>query len=86
MSQESNQSPEQVKNAAKSEESHGGEEKTPSKQQAGVEPSGTQGGNPSTAGPGQTAVHSTTPENALGRLNPSAPEDANVTPGSATVK
>ena len=86
MPQESNQSPKDVNNAAKSEVTVGGEQKTPSKEKAGVEPSGSKGDNPATAGPGQTAVQSTTPENALGRLNPSAPEDANVTPGSATKK
>jgi hypothetical protein len=31
-------------------------------------------------------VHSKTPENARGHLNPSAPEDANITPGSAGKK
>ena len=50
------------------------------------EPSGYYGGNPSTAGPGQTAVRSDTPENALGHLNPSAPGDSNVTPGSTDDK
>jgi hypothetical protein len=42
--------------------------------------SGYRGDNPSTAGPGPTGVKSSTPENAPGRLNPSAPEDANTTP------
>ena len=46
------------------------------------EPSGYKGENPATAGPGKTEVHSTTPENDKGRINPSAPEDANTTPGS----
>ena len=50
--------------------------------QAGAEPSGPKGDNPATAGPGQTAVRSETPENKLGHLNPSAPEDSNTTPGS----
>lgn len=58
--------------------------KTPGSE--GAEPSGYNGGNPSTAGPGQTAVRSGTPENKLGHLNPSAPEDANITPGSTTPK
>ena len=53
---------------------------------AAEEPSGYHGENPSTAGPGQTAVRSDTPENALGHLNPSAPEDSNVTPGSTNDK
>jgi hypothetical protein len=47
-----------------------------------VEPSGYQGNNPATAGLGPTQVNSNTPENASGHLNPSAPEDANTTPGS----
>ena len=87
MTQESNQRPEEIQNAAKHGDVASAPQKTqPSEQKAGVEPSGAKGDNPSTAGPGQTAVHSTTPENALGRLNPSAPEDANVSPGSTTVK
>ena len=51
-----------------------------------TEASGAQGGNPSTAGPGPTAVVSGTPENAQGHLNPSAPEDSNTTPGSTDTK
>jgi hypothetical protein len=58
----------------------------PTAHQAGVTPSGNQGDNPATAGPGKTEVQSKTPENARGHLNPSAPEDANITPGSAGVK
>lgn len=54
--------------------------------EAGAEPSGYRGDNPATAGPGQTAVNSGTPENNAGHLNPSAPEDANVTPGSLPEK
>ncbi len=54
--------------------------------QAKAQPSGYRGDNPSTAGPGQTAVNSATPENKMGHLNPSAPEDANVTPGSTAEK
>jgi hypothetical protein len=53
---------------------------------AGVEPLGPKGDNPGTAGPGPTGVRSETPENAKGRLNPSAPEDANMTPGSTGKK
>ena len=48
----------------------------------GVEPSGHTGGNPATAGPGKTDVKSGTPENKDGHINPSAPEDSNVTPGT----
>ncbi len=59
---------------------------SPTPNQAGVEPSGPHGGNPSTAGPGNTAVRSNTPENRAGHLNPSSPEDANITPGSAGEK
>jgi hypothetical protein len=51
-----------------------------------VEPSGPKGDDPSTAGPGATKVKSKTPENSKGHLNPSAPEDANTTPGSAGEK
>jgi hypothetical protein len=58
----------------------------PATNQSAAEPSGYKGDNPSTAGPGSTEVNSTTPENAKGHLNPSAPEDANVTPGSTTTK
>ena len=43
------------------------------------EPSGYRGENPSTAGPGNTRVTSDTPENASGRLNPSAPADTGTT-------
>jgi hypothetical protein len=59
---------------------------SPTEEQAAVEPSGTKGDNPSTAGLGPTAVRSNTPENRLGHINPSAPEDANITPGSAGEK
>jgi hypothetical protein len=51
-----------------------------------VEPSGPKGDNPATAGPGPTKVQSTTPENRLGHINPSAPEDANTTPGTILEK
>jgi hypothetical protein len=51
-----------------------------------VEPSGPRGDNPATAGPGTTEVQSSTPENRLGHINPSAPEDANTTPGSTYKK
>jgi hypothetical protein len=51
-----------------------------------VEPSGPKGDNPSTAGPGPTKVQTSTPENRLGHINPSAPEDANTTPGTANEK
>jgi hypothetical protein len=55
-------------------------------QQAKAQPSGPKGDNPGTAGPGQTGVRSETPENRLGHLNPSAPEDANTTPGTVGEK
>jgi hypothetical protein len=51
-----------------------------------VQPSGPRGDNPATAGPGPTKVRSATPENLLGRINPSAPEDANTTPGTSSEK
>jgi hypothetical protein len=54
--------------------------------EAAVQPSGPKGDNPGTAGPGPTGVRSETPENAKGRLNPSAPEDSNTTPGSTGEK
>jgi hypothetical protein len=54
--------------------------------QHAVEPSGPKGDNPATAGPGPTKIQSSTPENRLGRINPSAPEDANTTPDTTRVK
>lgn len=53
---------------------------------AKAEPSGYKGDNPSTAGPGKAEVESATPENRLGHLNPSSPEDSNTTPGTTTEK
>jgi len=61
-------------NAPKSDEKHA------------AEPSGPKGDNPATAGPGKTDVQSPTPENRLGHLNPSAPEDSNTTPGTTSEK
>jgi hypothetical protein len=58
----------------------------PGTHEAAVQPSGPRGDNPATAGPGQTGVRSNTPENADGHINPSAPEDANTTPGTAPDK
>lgn len=52
----------------------------------GTEPSGYTGGNPSTAGPGPTKIHSNTPENKDGQINPSAPEDANTTPDASSTQ
>ena len=57
-----------------------------SSDEVGQTPSGPKGDNPGTAGPGKTDVKSKTPENAKGHINPSAPEDANVTPGSIEQK
>ena len=51
-----------------------------------AEPSGYKADNPATAGHGPTAIHSITPENREGKLNPSAPGDAGTTPGSDTTK
>ena len=45
-------------------------------------PSGASGDNSGTAGSGETKVDSATPENAEGRLNPSAPGETGTTPGS----
>lgn len=53
---------------------------TPNSQQAAVQPSGPRGDNPGTAGPGQTAVRSSTPENKAGSINPSAPADTGTVP------
>jgi hypothetical protein len=58
----------------------------PDEKHAGAEPSGPKGDNPSTAGPGKADVKSSTPENRLGHLNPSAPEDSNTTPGTTGEK
>lgn len=58
----------------------------PTSHQTAATPSGPQADNPATAGPGKTDVGSKTPENAKGHLNPSAPEDANTTPGSLAEK
>ncbi len=63
----------------------------PAQNQSAAVPSGPKDDNPATAGPDATDansidVNSTTPGNAKGHLNPSAPEDANVTPGSTTPK
>ena len=51
-----------------------------------AEPSGPKGDNPGTAGPGPSKVKSVTPENRLGHINPSAPEDSNTTPGTVGEK
>lgn len=48
----------------------------------GEEPSGYRGENPSSSGTGNTSVSSDTPENANGRINPSAPGDTGTTPSS----
>jgi hypothetical protein len=63
--------------------------RTPQENATTVEPSGPKGDNPGTAGPdrgGPVPVDSETPENRLGHLNPSAPEDANTTPMTTTIK
>jgi hypothetical protein len=57
-----------------------------SQKQPAVEPSGPRGDNPGTAGPGNIGVNSKTPENRNGHINPSAPEDANTTPGTTAEK
>jgi len=49
---------------------------------AAVTPSGPRTDDPGTAGPGPTRMDSKTPDNQGGHLNPSAPEDANTTPGT----
>jgi hypothetical protein len=55
------------------------EEKVENRKHA-VQPSGYDGKNPATAGPGDTAVRSPTPETKKGEINPSAPNDVNRTP------
>jgi hypothetical protein len=52
-----------------------------SEEGSGAQPSGVDGGNPATAGPGETRVNTSTPENAEKRLNPSAPGETGTTPG-----
>ena len=51
-------------------------------QESKAEPSGYRGDNPSTAGPGSTAVTTNTPENKTGSINPSAPGDTGTTPNT----
>lgn len=61
-------------------------QRLPENSRHAVQPFGPKGDNPATAGPGPTKVRSKTPENRLGHLNPSAPEDANTTPGTTGTK
>jgi hypothetical protein len=61
-------------------------QKPPANSHHAAQPSGPKGDNPATAGPGPTKIQSGTPENRLGHINPSAPEDANTTPGTANEK
>ncbi len=75
----------------RSSQQNGGQDSSSDKEihsgkQPAVEPSGPKGDNPATAGPGRSEVSSKTPENNLGHLNPSAPEDANTTPGTTGKK
>lgn len=49
-------------------------------QNRAAQPSGYDGQNPATAGPGDVAVRSPTPETEKGQINPSAPNDVNRTP------
>ncbi len=51
-----------------------------------VQPSGAQGDNPATAGPGETQVVSETPENRDGQINPSAPNDSTTSADTASGK
>jgi hypothetical protein len=52
----------------------------------GEEASGGEGNSAARGGQGAPLVRSSTSENRQGHMNPSAPEDANVTPGSAGEK
>lgn len=54
-------------------------ENRPEDREHAVQPSGYDGKNPATAGPGDTAVRSPTPETEKGEINPSAPNDVNRT-------
>jgi len=54
----------------------------PQDKKHGATPSGPDGENPATAGPGPTQVQSGMPENRHNALNPSAPNDVNITPGT----
>ncbi len=83
MSSHSQQTPNQ---AAKDQQLNQRTYQPPKDSAHAVEPSGPRGDNPATAGPGPTNVQSTTPENRLGHINPSAPEDANTTPGTTSEK
>ncbi len=56
----------------------------PGKGEAKADASGYRGNNPGTAGSGETHVQSSTPENAAGQLNPSAPGQTGTTPASTT--
>ncbi len=49
---------------------------------AKAQPSGPKGDNPATAGRGTTDAKSNTPENAVGKLDPSAPGETGTTPGT----
>jgi hypothetical protein len=49
---------------------------------AKAQPSGYRGNNPATAGSGETHVESSTPDNAVQQLNPSAPANTGTTPGT----
>lgn len=51
-----------------------------------VQPSGYQGDNPATAGPGETGVSSGTPENRDGQINPSAPNSSTHQSGDTVLR
>ena len=53
---------------------------------AKVQPSGYQGDNPATAGPGDTDVSSGTPENRDGQINPSAPNSSTHQSGDTALR
>ena len=59
-------------------------DQSPTEKHEAAEPSGPK--DDSLAGTGKTEVQSNTPENRLGHLNPSAPEDSNTTPGTVGEK
>jgi hypothetical protein len=94
--QPTGQQPHEPKDQAKQDQQKDQQEKDRQKNQTtyqqpqnsghAVQPSGPKGDNPATAGPGPTKVQSNTPENRLGRINPSAPEDSNTTPGTTNEK
>lgn len=73
----------QADNRAKTGEEMSDKGPTAAQDRVAEEPSGYRGENPATGGPGGgTGIHSATPENARGRIDPSSPGETGTTPGS----